>query len=282
MPLNRWLKESDLRIIMGGISGRSSERKRGGMSQLSAQSARVRVHIAACQDLERKVSTGSRNKGTDQGSIELRLKWIKDALAAATREIGEIDPVKVESNRRQELSTENLLEEHVEKAESQFQNKAAGIFQCLDELATEYNQELPAQSLLDLEALRKRSKKAVRLLHLMTRPKLAFLLSWRFALIIFAFGLVATAAFYTLHYASHPEPGTSRTQTVKAEVARDVKTVKDATQEPNASTLDRALGTVNTILDVLPKVPKAILALTAIIASLQRLGSLFLGFPKNK
>ena len=242
------------------------------MSQLSAQLKRVLSQIAECQALDQKAAGAASKSGAPAAKgIANPLGDIKEALAKAKEELEQIEVKKVEALRRQRSSTRDLLEVHVEAAEEQFHGREFSVVPRLDYLNQNFSKELSEECVLYLESLRNHSAKAVRILYLMTRPKLAFFLSWRLAVVILIFGFMVAAAFYAGHYVNHPMPGLSRTQTVKAAVARDVTTVKKASQQPDTSAFDRSLKTATAIIDLLPKLPQAILGLTALIAALQRL-----------
>jgi hypothetical protein len=232
------------------------------MSLLRNQLRKAHARIDACETLALSINSA--------GSDPLSLRWLKEALVEARSSLKEINVVIVESNRRQGTPTDNVLDKFVSEAEYAFEKSVSGVFACIDDLNDDFSQKGDAPAVLSLEKMRKQARKAVRTLYLITRPKLAWFLSWPGLLLIIVTGLIATCLLYVSHYAIHPQSGLTPAQSVKTRVSRDVEIIQKEANKPDESLIDRILKTITTIVDLLPKIPKAILAVTAIIAALQR------------
>jgi hypothetical protein len=175
-----------------------------------------------------------------------------------------------------------LLDSHVIRAKDAYQDKSNGVFDCIDELTDYFSEKRDTAAVLNLEKLRKQSRKALGILWLITRPKLAFLLSWQCLLLVVVCGLIVACSLYVSHYAIHPRAGLTASQSVTASAASDVKRIQEVAQDPKASLTDRSLKTVTTVVDLLPKIPKAILAITAAVAAFQGLLAALVKPSKSK
>jgi hypothetical protein len=234
----------------------------------------ARGRINACETLTLSIG--------DAGSDNSYIDWLKEDLAKAGSSLKEIDVQIVEAFRRQRRSTDDVLDKHVSRAEDAFQTTVTGVFACIDKLNNHFSEKRDTATVLKLEKIRKLARKTLRTLYLITRPKLAFLLSWRCLFLIIACGLIATCLLYVSHYALHSQSGLTPTQSVASSAANDAKRIHEVATESNASFIDRSLKTVTTIVDLLPKVPKAILAITAAIAALQGLMAALVKLSKRE
>jgi hypothetical protein len=244
------------------------------MSLIKNQLRMANERIAACETLAANIG--------DEGSDYLHLGWLKEDLVAARSFLAQIDPEIVQAFRRQKKPTDEVLDKHVDHAAYKFQADTSGVFACLDSLTDRFGSERNAVAVLNVEKIRKPARKIVRTLHLMTRPKLAFLLSWRCLFLIILIGLVASCLLYVTHYAIHTDSGLSAAQSVTSSAAIDAKKIQEAANDPSGSIIDRSLKTATTIVDLLPKLPKAVLAITATIAAFQTLFAALVGLAKRK
>jgi hypothetical protein len=244
------------------------------MSLLRRQLRTANARIDACRNLALNIGHAD--------SDNLHLGWLKEDLAKAKSSLERIDIEIVEVFRRQGRSTENVLDEHVSRAEDTFQTSVSGIFACVDELSDHFSVKRDTAAVLTLEKIRKLARKTLKTLYLITRPKLAFLLSWRCLFLIIGCGLIATCLLYVSHYAIHPQRGQTPAQSVANSATSDVKRIHEVASDSDVSFMDRILTTVTTIVDLLPKVPQAILAITAAIAALQGLMAALVKPSKRK
>ncbi len=218
----------------------------------------------------------------DAGSTNLKLGWLKEDLIKARSALAEVDVEIVESLRRQRKDTTFLLDSYVIRAKDAYQIRSSGVFDCIDALTDHFSGNRDTAAVLNLEKLRKHSRITLRTLWFMTRPKLAFLLSWRCLLLITVGGLIAACSLYVGHYAIHPRAGLTASESVTAGAASDVKRIQEVAQDPTASLTERSLKTVTAVAELLPKIPKAILAITAAIAAFQGLLAALVKPSKSK
>jgi hypothetical protein len=233
------------------------------MSQIESQLRKIRARIDVCEALALTLPGAE--------SDDLHLRWLKESLATARSSLNKINVEIVTAFRKQGKATDEVLNTHVSNAEDAFCGSVSGVFVCLDELNNDFGKEGNAPAVLTLEKIGRQSRKASRTLYLITRPRLAFFLSWRGLLLVSLIGLIASCLSYIGHYAVHPTGGLTRVDSVTAGAARDIQTVHEAAHNSDESFIDRTLKTTTTVVDLLPKIPKAILALTAAVAAFQGL-----------